>query len=77
MSEELSTAVAAELRRLMDERGLSSNALAKATGLPQTTVYRKVNGKQVIDLNDLSPLAAALDVSVTDLIARAQNTPPE
>jgi DNA-binding Xre family transcriptional regulator len=69
--EELSAAVAAEIRRLMDERRLSSNALAKETGLPQTTVYRKVHGKQVIDLNDLPPLAEALGISVTELIARA------
>jgi hypothetical protein len=36
--EELSAAVAAEPSRLMAERQMSSNALAKVTGIPQTTV---------------------------------------
>ena len=75
MPEELSAAVAAELTRLMEERGMSSNALAKATGLPQTTVYRKVTGRQVIDLNDVAPLAEALGVTVSELIERAQRHP--
>lgn len=74
MSEQLSRAVAGEIRRLLEERGMSGNALAKATGIQQTTIARKLRGEHPFDVDDLASICQALDVSVSDLMAWAERT---
>lgn len=74
MSEQLSRAVAAELRRLLDERGMSGNALAKATGMNQPTIARKLRGDIPFGFDDVQLICRALDVSVKDLIGWAERT---
>lgn len=70
--EQLSRAVSGEVRRLLEERGMSGNQLAKASGLEQTTVARKLRGARAFDLDDLAALAPVLEVKVSDLIEWAQ-----
>ena len=72
MSEQLSRAVAGEIRRLLDERGVSGNALSKATGIPQSSVSAKLAGKHSFDLDDLQAICRFLEVDVTDLLSWAQ-----
>lgn len=72
MSEQLSRAVAGEIRRLLDERGISGNALSKATGISQSSVSAKLAGKHSFDLDDLQAICRFLEVDVTDLLAWAQ-----
>jgi transcriptional regulator with XRE-family HTH domain len=72
--EQLSRAVSGEVRRLLDERGMSGNQLAKATGLEQTTVARKLRGARAFDLDDLAAIAPVLEVKVADLIEWAQRS---
>lgn len=72
MSEQLSRAVAAELRRLLEERGMSGNALAKATGMNQPTIARKLRGEHAFDVDDLALICPVLGVSVTDLMGWAE-----
>lgn len=72
MSEQLSRAVAAEIRRLLDERGMSGNALAKATGIPQGSISRKLRDVAAFDLDDVQVICRVLEVDVTDLLAWAQ-----
>lgn len=72
MSEQLSRAVAGEIRRLLNERGMSGNALAKATGMNQPTVARKLRGEHAFDVDDLAVICKALDVSVSDLMGWAE-----
>lgn len=74
MTEELSTAVAEQVRRLLDERGISGRELARLTGIPQRTIAKKVAGQHPFDLDDLAKIAAALGVDVTDLLAWAQRS---
>lgn len=72
VSEQLSAAVAAEIRRLLEERGMSGNALAKATGIPQSSVSNKLNGRHAFDVDDLQAICQVLDVQVADLLSRAE-----
>lgn len=72
VSEQLSAAVAAEIRRLLEERGMSGNALAKASDIPQTSIAGKLRGVSPFDLDDLAAICRVLDVDVTDLLSWAQ-----
>jgi len=72
--EQLSHAVSAQVRRLLEERGMSGNQLAKATGIEQTNVARKLRGAGAFDLDDLAAIAPVLEVKVTDIIEWAQRT---
>jgi transcriptional regulator with XRE-family HTH domain len=72
VTEELSNAVAEQIRRLLEERGVSGRQLATQTGIPQRTVANKLSGKSPFDLDDLAKIAAMLEVDVTDLLSWAQ-----
>lgn len=72
MSEQLSRAVAAEVRRLLEERGMSGRALARATGIDQGSISRKLKGETSLDLDDVQAIAAALDVRAVDLLTWAE-----
>lgn len=72
MPEELSRAVAAQIRRLLDERGWSGRELARRSGLPQPSIARKLAGERAFDLDELPPVCAALGVDVTDLLTWAR-----
>lgn len=72
--EDLARAVSAEVRRLLEERGISGNQLAKAAGLEQTTIARKLRGVRAFTLNDLDSICSTLGVKVPDLIEWAQRS---
>lgn len=76
MPEQLSRLVAEELRRLLAERGISGNQLAKRTGIPQPTIATKLSGKSAWTLDDLQVVCAQLDVSVADLLQWAHKGHP-
>ncbi|WP_147262033.1 helix-turn-helix transcriptional regulator [Blastococcus sp. TF02A-26] len=77
MSEQLSRAIAMQVRRLMDERQVSAYALSKQTGIPQSSLSRKLNGPAAFDFDDVQVIAAALGMDVTSLVAAAEHgTPP-
>jgi DNA-binding Xre family transcriptional regulator len=70
--EQLSQAVVVEIRRLLDERAMSGNALAKATGIPQTSIAKKLRGITALDIDDVDRICRALDVKASDLMEWAQ-----
>ena len=70
--EQLSEAVAAEVRRLLAERGLTGRELARRTNIPQPTIATKLSGKSALDLDDLDAICRVLEVSVSDLLTWAQ-----
>lgn len=72
--EDLARAVSAEVRRLVEERGLSGNRLAKASGLEQTSVAAKLRGAGAFSLRDLAAIAQVLEVKVSDIIEWAQRS---
>lgn len=61
-----------EIRRLLDERGLSGRELARRTGIPQSSIAKKLNDRHPFDVDDLQAIAGVLEVDVTDLLAWAQ-----
>lgn len=70
--EQLSRAVAAEIRRLLDERSMSGRELARRTGIPPRTVAAKLADRSPFDVDDLQVIAGVLEVDVTDLLSWAQ-----
>jgi transcriptional regulator with XRE-family HTH domain len=57
------------LRALREERGLSLDAVARATGMAPSTLSRLETGKRRLAVDHLAPLARALDTSVDELLA--------
>ncbi len=66
----LSDAVSEEIRALLGRRRMSQAGLARMLRVSPTWVSLRLSGKQPIDVNDLAEIAAALNVTVTDLIPR-------
>jgi transcriptional regulator with XRE-family HTH domain len=64
----LSLAVAEEIRVLLARRMMRQSELAKALGVDDMWVSRKLRGSQKITLDDLALFATGLGVSVIDLI---------
>jgi DNA-binding Xre family transcriptional regulator len=72
VTEELSSAVADEIRRLLDERGISGRELARRTEIPPRTIAAKLANRNPFDLDDVAVICRVLEVDVTDLLAWAQ-----
>ena len=65
--------VAENLRRLRKERGLSQEAMAELADFHRTYVSQLERCVTNISLDGLERLAAALNVDVLDLLARAKD----
>jgi transcriptional regulator with XRE-family HTH domain len=70
--EQLSRAVSALLRQLLESEGMSGNQLAKAAGIPQTSIAGKLRGASAFSVDDLAAIAPVLKVKVSELIEWAQ-----
>lgn len=70
--EDLARAVSAQVRRLLEERGISGNQLAKASRIPQTSIAGKLRGATAFTLNELDNICSTLGVKVVDVIEWAQ-----
>jgi DNA-binding Xre family transcriptional regulator len=74
MSEQLSRAVAAEIQRLVDERGWSGRELSRRTGIAQGTLADKLAGrsKSGFDLDELDTVCRVLEIDLADLLSWAR-----
>jgi transcriptional regulator with XRE-family HTH domain len=70
--EALSAAVAEQIRRLMAAHKVKPNALAKAVGMAQSSMSRKVNDLSPFDLDDVQKISAYFGVDPADVVAWAQ-----
>ena len=59
----------AAIRRLREEKGMTQAELAKKIDVSPKTVSKWETAKGLPDISLLDPLAAALDVSVTELLS--------
>lgn len=75
VSEELSRAVSAEVRRLIADRKWSGRELSRQAGLVPSVVAYKLKGERSFDVDDLAAIARALGVRVSDLIGRVEQRP--
>ena len=60
--------IAANLQRILKERGLTQTRLAELTGQPLMTINYLVRGKQEPRIALLASVAEALDVSIDRLV---------
>ncbi len=51
--------------------GVTVAWLCEQTGIPRTTLARRLNGSTAFDLNELDRIAAALRVAVTEFLVAA------
>lgn len=61
--------VCVRLKEVMKERKVTKYGLFKKSGLPRSTVYRVVNGKQVPTVVMLKQMLDSLEISMTDFFA--------
>ena len=66
------TAVAATLRRLRQERGLSQEVLSGLAGMARTHLTMMENGEMQPSLRTLWRIAAALDMKPSELVAQIE-----
>jgi len=68
----LDAVVAANLRRIRTGKRISVEALARKTGYSADFVQKAERGElQRLKIEDIEPLAAALEVDITALVKRA------
>lgn len=67
----LSTAVAAVVRSMLEERGWSGRQLARESGINQASVARKLREESPFDLDDVQAITQALSVDLVDLMHAA------
>jgi transcriptional regulator with XRE-family HTH domain len=66
-----------ELTRIREERGLSQQGLADASGVNKATINQIERGRRSPNLETLEKLAGALAVEVADFFPKAQAPLPE
>lgn len=66
----LSAQVAEEVRSVMGRKDISKAELARRLGVSEMWTSRRLRGQLPIDLDDMERIAAALDVTVMDLLPR-------
>lgn len=71
--EDLSAAVAAEIRRRLEVQGWSGRELSRRTGISQRSVVDKLAGRTPFDLDDVQKVATALEVPVSALLPTVEN----
>ena len=59
---------AASIREAIRQAGFTPFTLAEATGIPRTTLNRRLLGVTPFNTEELDSIAAALNTSVTDLL---------
>ena len=62
------TALPAEVSATMASRGFTVRALAAATGIPRTTLSRRLSGETPFLMNELQAVCEALDTKISDLV---------
>lgn len=64
----LTTATGARISEAAEVAGVSVRDLADTTGIPYTTLWRKLRGRAVFTVEDVAVLATALGVDATTLV---------
>ena len=64
----LSVAVADEIRVALTRRRMSAAGLARALGVSQTYVWRRLDGQTAFDLDDLEKISDILGVPIVQLL---------
>jgi predicted transcriptional regulator len=69
------SALGVALSRLIDERGTNPNALAEATHIPRSSVYRKIEQKpETFTVFELFEIAKALGTKLSTIIREVEES---
>lgn len=68
------TAVAAELTRLVGEEQTGIVRLVRLTGIPRASLKRYLDGDRDIRVAELRKIASALNVPVSEILAKADRS---
>ncbi|PRI10956.1 helix-turn-helix domain-containing protein [Leucobacter massiliensis] len=68
----MTEAVAQELRAELARQRRSAKSLAESAGLNRSTLHKTLNAQRAIDVDDLFHLADLLDVSPSEMFAKAE-----
>lgn len=72
-SEDIQVKLGRVIRRLRAERGLSQEAFADLVGLHRTYMGGVERGQRNVGVRNLARIAAALDMTVSELFARIES----
>jgi transcriptional regulator with XRE-family HTH domain len=70
----LNEAVLEEIRALLARRRMTARQLAAALGEHEVWLSRRMTGRQLLDLNEVQRIAAALDVGLSALLPAGRVT---
>jgi predicted transcriptional regulator len=65
-------AVATTVTRLLAEAGIPQREASARTGIPMTTLYRRLSGNAAFDVDELARIGRLLDVSVAAIVTHAE-----
>lgn len=63
------SATASKVAAAVEAAGLSRRHLSEATGIPYTTLYRKLNGHSPYTLDEIASIASAVCVHPAELVS--------
>ena len=69
---DITQTVAAAVRGLIAERGLSELSVAQESGIPRVTLRRRLAGQTPFTVQELADVGRVLDITVLDIIKRSQ-----
>lgn len=70
--DKLTPRVAETVTNLCDEVGESQNSLAETTGIPRSTLLRRLSGASSFKIDELEAVAGRLGLKVSDIVSAAE-----
>ena len=70
--EQASRAVSHVVRQALRDAGISQRVAATETGIPLTTLVRRLSGRSPLSVTELAALASLAGVTVSEVAARAE-----
>lgn len=65
-------AVAEELRVELARRGWTQRRLSEASGVPASTLHKRLSAKRPVDVEELGRIARGLGLTVSEVLRRAE-----
>ena len=69
---DITQTVAAAVRGLVAERGMSELFVAHESGIPRVTLRRRLSGQTPFTVQELAEVGRVLDITVLDIIKRSE-----
>lgn len=69
---DITQTVAAAVRGLIAERGMSELSMAQESGIPRVTLRRRLAGQTAFTVQELADVGRVLDITVLDIVKRSE-----